>query len=240
MRTIILFVIFVIFIIFFIPIVFFSSIFGTAKPLFVFSRSAIRIGQWILGLRLDISGLDGLDKKKAYVFMPNHISFLDGPLMFLIIPRYMRIIFKKEILRIPIIGWAMKIAEFIPVNRKGIRDGKKSVERATSMILEKGYDFLIFPEGTRSLDGTMKPLKRGGFFLAINSQTDIVPVSIQGTFEIMPKGQFSVRKGIIKIVFHSVISVKDCTVDNLPNLLEKVRVAIASGLGEGGNRNDPV
>ena len=74
--------------------------------------------------------------------------------------------------------------------------------------------------------------------MAINSQTDIVPVSIQGTFEIMPKGQFSVRKGLIKVVFHPVISVKDYTMDNLPNLLEKVRFAIALGLGE--ERNDPV
>jgi len=232
MRTILVFVLYVILAIFLIPIVFFCSVFRTAKPLYVFSRLAIRLGQRILGLRLQIFGLDGLDKKKAYVFMPNHISFLDGPLMFLIIPRYMRIIFKKEILRIPIIGWAMKTAEFIPVDRKGGQGGRKSVERATSMIIEKGYDFLIFPEGTRSLDGTMKSLKRGGFFLAINSQTDIVPVSIQGTFEIMPKGQHSVRKGVIKVVFHPVISVKDCTVDNLPNLLEKVRLAIVSGFSE--------
>ncbi|MFC2166991.1 lysophospholipid acyltransferase family protein [Acidobacteriota bacterium] len=242
MRTIFLFILYVILVIFLIPVVFFCSIFRTARPLYILGRSAIRLGQWILGLKIQIVGLDGLDKKKTYVFMPNHISFLDGPLMFLIIPRYMRVIFKKEILRIPIIGWAMKIAEFIPVDRKGIQGGRKSVERATQLILKKGYDFLIFPEGTRSLDGTMKPLKRGGFFLAINSQTDIVPVSIQGTFEIMPKGQFSVRKGVIKVVFHPAISVKGCTVENLPNLSEKVRFAIASGLGEGRkrNENDPV
>ena len=238
MRTISLFVLYVILVIILFPIVVFCYLFRTAKPLYIVGRSAIRLGQWILGLRLQIFGLDGLDKKKAYVFMPNHISFLDGPLMFLIIPRYMRIIFKKEILRIPIIGWAMKIAEFIPVDRKGLRGGRKSVELATRLMLEKGYDFLIFPEGTRSLDGKLKPLKRGGFFLAINSQTDIVPVSIQGTFEIMPKGQFSVRKGLIKVVFHPVISVKDYTVASLPNLLEKVRFAIALGLGE--ERNDPV
>jgi 1-acyl-sn-glycerol-3-phosphate acyltransferase len=103
---------------------------------------------------------------------------------------------------------------------------------------EKGCDFLIFPEGTRSLDGTLKSLKRGGFFLAVNSQTDIVPVSIQGTFELMPKGQFFVRRGIIKVVFHPVISVKDCTLGNLPDLLEKVRLAIASGLDK--ERSDPV
>ncbi len=126
----------------------------------------------------------------------------------------------------------MKVAEFVPVDRKGIRGGKKSVERAISLMQKKGYDFLIFPEGTRSLDGKLKFLKRGGFFLAVNSQTDIVPVSIQGTFKIMPKRQFFVKRGEIKVVFHPAISIQDYTMENLPILLKKVRTAIASGLDE--------
>jgi len=232
MRTILLFVLYVILVIILFPVVVFCYLFRTAKPLYFIGKSAVKLGQWILGLRLSVMGLDGLDKKKTYVFMPNHLSFLDGPLMFMIIPRAVRIILKKEVFRIPIIGWAMKIAEFVPVDRKGIRGGKKSLDRATSLMREKGYDFLIFPEGTRSLDGKLKSLKRGGFFLAVNSQTDIVPVSIQGTFELMPKGQFSVKRGKIKVVFHPAISVQDYTLDNLPNLLEKVRFAISSGLDE--------
>ncbi len=232
MRTIFLFILYVILVILFFPIVMICFLFRTAQPLYVLSRGAIWLGKWFLGLRLRVLGLEGLDKNKAYVFMPNHLSFLDGPLMFMIIPRAVRILLKKEVFRIPIIGWAMKIAEFIPVDRKGIRGGKKSVDRATSLMREKGYDFLIFPEGTRSLDGKLKFLKRGGFFLALNSQTDIVPVSIQGTFKLMPKGQFSVKRGKIKVVFHPTISVQDYTLDNLPNLMEKVRFAIASGLDE--------
>jgi len=238
MRTLFLFVLYVILVIILIPVIVFCYLFRTAKPLYVIGRSALCLGRRILGLRLQINGLDSLDKNKTYVFMPNHLSFLDGPLMFMIIPRAVRVIVKKEVFRIPIIGWAMKIAEFIPVDRKGIRGGKKSVDRATGLMSEKGYDFLIFPEGTRSLDGTLKTLKRGGFFVAVNSQTDIVPVSIQGTFEIMPKGRFFVGRGLIKVEFHPVISVQDNTSDNLPNLLEKVRFAIASGLDE--ESEDPV
>jgi len=238
MRTILLFILYLILVIILIPVVVFCYLFRTAKPLYFLGSSAIRLGRWILGLRLQIDGLDGLDKKKAYVFMPNHLSFLDGPLMFMIIPRDVRVILKKEIFRIPIIGWGMKIAEFVTIDRKGLRGGKKSVERATSLMREKGYDFLVFPEGTRSLDGTLKTLKRGGFFLAVNSKTNIVPVSIQGTFELMPKGQFFVRRGIIKVVFHPAVSVQDCTLDNLPDLMEKVRLAIATGLD--GEKNYPV
>jgi len=232
MRTTFLFILYVILVILLIPIIIICFLFKTAQPLYVISRGAIRLGQWILGLRLRVRGLEGLDEKKAYVFMPNHLSFLDGPMMFMIIPGAVRIIIKKEVLRIPIIGWAMKVAEFIPVDRMGIRGGKKCVERATSLICEKGYDFLVFPEGTRSLDGKLKSLKRGGFFMAVNSQTDIVPVSIQGTFNLMPKGQFTVKRGEIKVVFHPAISVQDYTLDNIPNLLGKVRLAIASGLDE--------
>ena len=232
MRTIFLFILYVILVILFFPIVMICFLFRTAQPLYVLGRGAIRLGQWILGIRLRIRGLEGLDKEKTYIFMPNHLSFLDGPMMFSIIPCAVRIIVKKEVLRIPIIGWAMKVAEFIPVDRKGIRGGKKSVDRMTSLMREKGYDFLIFPEGTRSLDGKLKLLKRGGFFLAVNSQTDIVPVSIQGTFELMPKRQFIIKRGKIKVVFHPPISIQDYTMANLPVLLEKVRMAIASGLDE--------
>lgn len=232
MRTIFLFILYVILVLFLIPIVFICFFLRTAQPLYVLGRGAMRLGKWILGLGLRVEGLEGLDKKKTYVFMPNHLSFLDGPMMFMIIPRAVRIILKKEVFRIPIIGWAMKIAEFVPVDRKGIRGGKKSVDRAINLMRDKGYDFLIFPEGTRSLDGKLKSLKRGGFFLAVNSQTDIIPVSIQGTFELMPKGQFSVKRGKIKVVFHPAISVQDYTLDNLPNLMEKVRLAIFSGLDE--------
>ncbi len=185
-----------------------------------------------------MSGYEELDKKKTYIFMPNHLSFLDGPLMFMILPRAVRVFVKKEVFRIPIIGWAMKIAEFIPIDRKSLRGGKESIDRATRLMREKGYDFSIFPEGTRSLDGKLKSLKRGGFFLAVNSQTDIVPVSIQGTFELMPKRQFFVKRGEIKVVFHPAISIQDYTMANLPVLLEKVRMAIASGLDE--EIEDPV
>ncbi len=238
MRTIFLFILYVIFVILLIPVVFICFLLRTPQPLYVLGRGAIRLGQWILGLRLRMSGYEELDKKKTYIFMPNHLSFLDGPLMFMILPRAVRVFVKKEVFRIPIIGWAMKIAEFIPIDRKSLRGGKESIDRATRLMREKGYDFSIFPEGTRSLDGKLKSLKRGGFFLAVNSQTDIVPVSIQGTFELMPKRQFFVKRGEIKVVFHPAISIQDYTMANLPVLLEKVRMAIASGLDE--EIEDPV
>jgi 1-acyl-sn-glycerol-3-phosphate acyltransferase len=100
---------------------------------------------------------------------------------------------------------------------------------------EKGYSFLIFPEGTRSRNGKIKEFRRGGFFLALTSQSAIVPISIQGTYELMPKGSFFVKRGKIKISFYPPVSVQGKQKDDLPLLLEKVRGVIRSGLAESEN-----
>ncbi|MGD2295615.1 MAG: lysophospholipid acyltransferase family protein [Candidatus Aminicenantes bacterium] len=230
MRTLILFAIYVILVLLLVPVLLLCILFRSVSPLFAIGRWALRVGQRILGLRLCVSGLKEIDQDRALVFMPNHLSFLDGPLMFLIIPRAVRVILKKEIFRIPIIGRAMRFVEFVPVDRKGIKGGKRSIDRATHLIQKKGFSFLIFPEGTRSRDGRLQPFKRGGFFLAVNSHTDIVPISIVGTFELMPKGQFFVRRGTIKVIFFPPVSVEGKGVQDLPDLMEEVRTAIVSGL----------
>ena len=139
-------------------------------------------------------------------------------------------ILKKEIFRIPVIGMGMRRVDFVPVDRKGIRGGKQSIDRAVRLIREKRYSFLIFPEGTRSLDGQLQSFKRGGFFLALKSQVPIVPISIQGTFELMPKGSFFVRKGTIHVIFHSPVSVEKHEAKSHPDLMSNVRGIIQEGL----------
>jgi len=162
--------------------------------------------------------------------MANHASFLDGPLLFMLIPHPVRVLLKKEAFRIPIIGLGMKCIGFIPVDRKGLRGGKQSIDKASQLIREKGYSFLIFPEGTRRREGLLQPFKRGGFFLAINSQVSVVPITIKGSFEIMPRGSFFIKKGKMKIIFHEPVQVKGFHQNNLPELLNKVRNIIQSGL----------
>ncbi|MGD9344333.1 MAG: lysophospholipid acyltransferase family protein [Candidatus Aminicenantes bacterium] len=179
---------------------------------------------------MDISGRDCVDREKTAVFMANHLSFLDGPLLFLVIPQALRVILKKEIFRIPIIGWAMKFAGFVPVDRKGKQSGRRSIERATESIKSKGYSYLIFPEGTRSRDGKMQPFRRGAFFLAINSQVPIVPITIEGTYDLMPKGSPFTKKGLVKVIFHKAIPVGGLTEKDMPDLMGRVRARIRSGL----------
>jgi 1-acyl-sn-glycerol-3-phosphate acyltransferase len=230
MRTIIIFILSVLITLALIPLIFFSWIFRCPQILIWTGKQALRIAPKILGIHIEVFGADKIKKDKSYIFMSNHLSFLDGPLLFMTIPQPIRVILKKEVFRIPVIGLGMRLVDFVPVDRKGIRGGKKSIDRAVHLIKEKGYSFLIFPEGTRSLDGQLQLFRRGGFFLALNSGVPIVPISIQGSYELMPKGSFQVKKGGIKVIFHPAVSVAEYTTKNLPELINKVQNIIRQGL----------
>lgn len=232
MRTIVLCIVYGIIAILFIPVIILCFLIRWPHPIILIGKGAIRLGQKILGMRLEVSGLERIEKKTSYVFMCNHLSAVDGPLLFMLIPQSIRVILKKEAFRIPVIGLAMRLVGFIPVDRKGLRGGKKSIDRATRMIKEKGYSFLIFPEGTRSRDGKLQLFKRGGFFLALNSQVPVAPVSIQGTFELMPKKSFFIKKGNVRVAFHPVVPVQEFNRDTLPRLMDRVRDAVKSGLDD--------
>jgi 1-acyl-sn-glycerol-3-phosphate acyltransferase len=188
----------------------------------------MRLSRRILGLELEVEGLEAVDRKMSYVFMANHLSFIDGPLLFTLIPQNVRVILKKVIFRLPVLGLGMKHVGFVPVDRKGTSGGQASISRAVRQIKERGYSFLIFPEGTRSLDGTMGRFRRGGFYLALESGSPILPIVIQGTFETMPKGEFFVKKGRVRVIFQRPIPVQGYDFDHLPDLMDKVRRAIAA------------
>ncbi len=230
MRTIVLFIVYALLAILLIPVLIFCYPLKFAQPIILVSRWALWVGQKILGIRLDASGIERIDKRVPYVFMANHQSLIDGPLLYLIIPQFVRVLLKKEAFRIPIIGQAMRQVGFVSVDRKGLRGGKKSIDRATCMIKEKGISFLIFSEGTRSRDGKLQPFKRGGFFLAVNSQVPIFPVSIKGSYALLPKGSFFAKKGKVGLIFHPPVSVQGFDKNNLSQLMGKVRSVIQSGL----------
>jgi 1-acyl-sn-glycerol-3-phosphate acyltransferase len=231
MRTALVFVLFLVYLVFLVPALPLCALLGLREPLISVGRALARMGRAILGIRMEISGLDRFDPRATYVFMPNHASFLDGPLVMLAIPGTARVILKKSILRVPVLGLAMRHVGFVPVDRKGAEGGKKSIARAAALICERGYSFLIFPEGTRSRDGSLQPFRRGGFFLALASGAPIVPVTVRGSFELMPKGQRSARRGKVGIVFHPPIPVAGHTPETMGRLMDEVRAAILSEMG---------
>ncbi len=222
MRSIILYIYIVFIALMLIPLLLVCALLNWSEPLFFIAKHAISVGEIILGLKIEYRGLHRIKKNQRYIYMPNHLSMLDGPILFKAIPQNVRVILKQGVLRLPVIGQAMKEAHFIPVDRKGKRGGKKAVQKAVRMIQENNISFLIFPEGTRSRSGKLQEFRRGGFFLAIDSETPIVPVSIIGTYKLMPRGSCFIKKGKVKVVFHPPISVQGYTHENMHELIDKI------------------
>lgn len=213
-----------------IPFFLLCLLFGLRDPLLAYGRWAMKLSALILGLKPKATGLENALRSRPCVFMANHESFLDGPLLFMVIPLPLRVILKKSVFRLPVVGLGMRYVGFVPVDRKRVRGGVRSIEKAAALMRQKGYCYLIFPEGTRSRDGRLQPFRRGGFFLALRTGAPIVPVTIRGTFKLMPRGSFFVKRGHIEVVFHPQVPVEGYDESTLPELVEKVRRAVMSAL----------
>jgi 1-acyl-sn-glycerol-3-phosphate acyltransferase len=213
-----------------VPVLLVCVLFGLPNTFLAYGTWMMRVGCAILGIRLETAGLQKLDPKTPYVFMSNHVSFLDGPLLVTVLDRPVRVIVKRFVFRIPVLGLGMRFAGYIPVDKEGAGSGKDRIAQAVRAVKYKGYSFLIFPEGTRSWEGTLRPFRRGGFFLALESGSPIVPVSIRGTHELMPRGRRFIRKGRVRITFHAPVPMAGQTEDCLAGLMDRVRETIASGL----------
>lgn len=222
MRTIILLIFYLIAIILVSPVLLVFWALGKKEPVLDIGKWVMGVSRLILGLKVEVEGLENVDPRRSYVFMANHVSFLDGPLLFYIIPQRVRVILKKSIFRIPVAGPAMRFIGFVPVDKKSMSSGKRSIDEAVQAMKEKGYSFLIFPEGTRSNDGKLHQFKRGGFFLAIAAQVPIIPITIKGTFELMPRGRIFARRGKIKVIFHPPVETAGRTQADIPALMSQV------------------
>jgi 1-acyl-sn-glycerol-3-phosphate acyltransferase len=227
MRSIVLVIVYIFLTLVAIPVLLVCALFGFRNAFLAYGRWMMKVGRLILGIDVEVAGLERLDRRTPYVFMSNHESFLDGPLLMTVIDRPARVVVKRFVFRIPVLGLGMRFSGYVPVDKEGTGAGRRSIARAAQLIKEKGYSFLIYPEGQRSWDGTLQPFRRGGFFLALETRTPIVPVSIRGTFELMPRGKWLIKKGPVRIVFHDPISVGGYTQEQMPELMERVRVAVS-------------
>jgi 1-acyl-sn-glycerol-3-phosphate acyltransferase len=232
MRTILCVCVYALAVLVLAPVLLVCFVFGLREPVAVIGKAALRLGRLILGLKVDVAGLECLDPKTPCIYMANHLSFLDGPILFAVIPRSVRVLLKKEVFRIPVIGQSMRFIGFVPVDRKGLKAGKRSIDRAVRLMAERGYSFLVFPEGTRSRDGRIRPFKRGGFFLALAGGSPIVPVTIRGSFDLMPRGRFFVKKGTVRVEFHEPVPVAGYRPETMSGLVDRVRDIIRSEGGE--------
>jgi 1-acyl-sn-glycerol-3-phosphate acyltransferase len=194
-------------------------------------------GVRLAGVRVEVIGRDQLDPARAYIFMSNHVSNLDPPIQIPLIPRRTSVMVKKELFRTPILGPAMRQALLVPVDR-GNRDAGIEAVAAAKAVIGQGISMTIYVEGKRSFDGKLLPFKKGPFYLAMECGVPIIPMTIVGTHEAMPKKRFAIKPGLVKVTFHSPIEPKDFGDRDM--LMEKVRAVIEGGLPEEYRQASPV
>ena len=182
----------------------YALISGDINPLYNISNRLAAFGVRLVGVKIEIRGMENLEAGRNYIFMANHTSNLDPPVLLPTIPGRCSVLVKKELFRVPVLGTGMKMASLVPVDRSDREAAIESVNAATA-VLRQGLHMLIFPEGTRSRDGRLLPFKKGPFHLAINAGVFIAPVTLLGTYELWPKSRFALRPGRVAVVFHQPI-----------------------------------
>jgi 1-acyl-sn-glycerol-3-phosphate acyltransferase len=188
-------------------------------------------GAWtgvrLAGVKVEAVGLEKIDPSRTYIFMSNHTSNLDPPLLLPLIPRRTSVMAKKELFSYPILGETMRIGSLVPVDR-GNRDAGIAAVREAAEVIRQGINMTIYVEGKRSFDGKLLPFKKGPFYLAEECGVPVVPVTIVGTHALMPKARFRITPGTVRVLFHEPIDPKDF--GGREWLRERVRAVIAAGL----------
>ena len=205
----------------------YSLITGNIDPLYYSAIWIARVGIRISGVRANIVGEEKLTPGQQYIFMSNHVSNLDPPMLIPLLPRRVTIMVKKELFRIPILGRAMLMADCVPIDRQN-RDAAIASVREAEAVVRRGHDMMVYPEGTRSRDGKLLPFKKGPFYMAMETGVPIVPITLLNTERLMPKGQFFVTPGEATILYHDPID--PAKFSDRDELVKAVREAIASAL----------
>ena len=185
-----------------------------------------------MGVRLRVSGRERIPEGESFVAMGNHRSYLDIPALVLALyPVPVVFVAKKELTRIPFLGWAIAYSHHIVVDR-GNREQAVSALKEAMMKIKQGIALGVFPEGTRSTTTTMLPFKKGGFYVAVDSGLSIVPVSINNSHRIFGKKSGLPRPGVIRVDIHPIVRPGSQERSEIPSLVATVRRIIESGLEE--------
>jgi 1-acyl-sn-glycerol-3-phosphate acyltransferase len=194
-----------------------------------------RVAMWITnagvraaGIKIEMSGLENIPAGRSCIFMSNHVSNLDPPVVLPLLPGRSSVLLKKELMNIPILGRAMRLAKFVPVERGSRRDAAQASVEAAADALRSGLHILVYPEGTRSLDGRLSAFKKGPFFLAQETQAPIVPIAISGTQTMMRKGSSAITPGLAQI--QMLPAVEPSEYATREELMLAVRSSIAEAL----------
>ncbi len=189
----------------------------------------------VSGVDISVKGLGNIPQGPV-VFMGNHQSYFDIFVLYAILgERSFSWLAKKELFDIPILGWGMKRAGYIPIDRSNLRKAAMSIKAAAEAV-KRGRSVIVFPEGTRGDGKRLLPFKPGGFDLAIKAGVPLVPFVIKGTSRVMPKGSFRVFPGHVEVVFLKPIPTEGLKTRDREALVARVREAMEDELGKGEDR----
>jgi len=196
-----------------------------------------RVGMWIAaagvraaGIRVEVSGRENVPAGAKCIFLSNHVSNLDPPVLIPALPGMSSVLLKKDLMRIPILGIAMRMGRFVPVERGHRREAAQASMAAAAAALRSGLHVLIFAEGTRSKDGRLAGFKRGPFYLAMETGAPIVPIAISGTQTMMRKGSWAIRPGVARV--QMLPAIDPAKYETRDELMAAAREAIAAALPE--------
>ena len=202
---------------------------GDIGPLYRWSMHILRAGVKLSRIRVQVAVREHIPARPC-IFMANHVSNLDPPILLPLFPFRTSFFIKRSLLRIPFVGYGMRLAGFIPVDRGGRLESARESVLAASKVLASGVNISTFPEGTRSRNGVLLPFKKGPFYLAMESGVPVVPVSIWGSEHMMTKGSLRIRPGTAYVTFHRALFPEQFATRE--QLSGAVRAEIITGLPE--------
>ena len=188
----------------------------------LWARMLLAIG----GVRVRVEGLERISSESSYVFVSNHLSYMDTPLVVAHIPAQFRFLAKKSLLKVPFIGYHLKRAGHIPVPRGDARASLRTMTEAARTVRERGISVLVFPEGGRA-PGAMREFKEGAAYIAIKARVPAVPVGIVGTRQILPMDSLLVRGWEVRLRIGAPIPTAGLTIHDHRQLTERLREAVA-------------
>lgn len=199
MRTwLVILIIVLVTVVFSVAVMVHMALFRDQDVFFVYARLWSRLLLWLSGVNVIVNGTEYLSPTERYIYITNHTSMFDIPVLLAFLPDNVRIMYKRELERIPVFGWGLKMSPFIAIDRSKSREAADAIDE-TVRTLATGSSVVIFPEGTRSPDGLVRAFKRGAFSLAARSGRAIAPIAILGANAIMPPRTKRLRPGTITL-----------------------------------------